>query len=92
MKIRDLKEMYKGEYCEVEVFKANESGEYYPDHFHTDNCETTDDYDDDTEIGIYSLMDEEEYNNTILVNGCVTADFGEWYGNKDAKVLCLLIK
>ena len=49
-------------------------------------------YDDDMEVGLYELMDEEEYNNTIMANCDIYADFEDWYGDKDAKVLCVMIK
>ncbi len=36
-------------------------------------------------------MDEDEYNKTILANSSTNANFDEYYGNKDAKVLVILI-
>lgn len=44
------------------------------------------------EVGLYELMNEEEYNNTLMANGDIYADFEDWYGDKDAKVLCIMIK
>lgn len=41
---------------------------------------------------LYSLMDETEYNNSILANTDTYADFANWYDDKNAKVLCALIK
>ena len=92
MTMKEIKEMYKEDgYCDIEVYAPNSYGTHYPNHFHTDNCEATDDYDDSTLIGLWGLMDEDDYNNTICANGCVSADFTEWYGDKDAKVLvCML--
>lgn len=39
----------------------------------------------------YYIMDEHYYDETICANGCVRADFEEWYDNKDAKVLVIMI-
>lgn len=38
----------------------------------------------------FYAMDEAEYNRTVWANGD-SADFNEWYGNKDAKVLVIVI-
>ena len=45
----------------------------------------------DKEVLHYEIMDEERYNETILANCCVDADFEGWYGTKDAKVLVLFL-
>lgn len=42
------------------------------------------------QIESYHIMDEDEYNSTICAN-CDSADFEEWYDNKDAKVLVIVI-
>lgn len=39
----------------------------------------------------FSEMDEEEYNSTIMGNSCEDADFEDWYGDKDAKVLVIVL-
>ncbi len=41
--------------------------------------------------GQVELMDEEEYGNTILANSSMYADFEDWYGCKDAKVLVVVL-
>lgn len=98
MTIKDVKKEYKGEYVELEVYEAVSGGKYYPSSFHTDNCRSLGEdsphgnYDDDMEVGLYELMNEEEYNNTIMTNCDIYADFEDWYGDKDAKVLCIMIK
>lgn len=85
MTVAEVKEMYKNrDYVDMEVYTG--------DHFHTDFCKWTDEYSDDSEVKGWSLMDEEEYNNTILANACPQADFEEWYDDKNAKVLVLLIE
>lgn len=39
----------------------------------------------------FSEMDEEEYNETILANSGVKADFDDWYDDKEAKVLVIVL-
>lgn len=98
MTIKDIKEEYKGKYAELEVYEAVSNGRYYPKYFHTDNCEPFGegvpygDYVDDMDVGLYELMNEEDYNNSIMANCDIYADFEAWYGDKDAKVLCIMIK
>ena len=107
MKVKELLKMYHGEYADVEIYIPRSIGEHYPTVFHTDNCEWV--YSDsvganvlmdvnfeklaDEEVGLYELMDEEEYNNSIRANSsepCPT--FDELYGNSSEKVLCIMIK
>ena len=98
MTVAEVKELYKGEYVDLEVYKPLSRGHYYPNHFHGDNCvglgdgSPEGDYTEDMEVGLYELMDEEEYNNALMANGDIYADFEDWYGDKDAKVLCIMIK
>ena len=90
--IKEVKELYKGKYAQIEVYKAIGAGEHYPNHFHTDNCKDIEEgFNDETEVGLYELMDEDDYNHSILANSCTSADFEEWYGDKDAKVLCIML-
>lgn len=68
--------------------------------FHTDYCYCIDwldadehviDRDKEMEID-WEIMDEDRYGSTILANSTVIADFAEWFGDNDAKILCVLIK
>jgi len=92
MKIKTLKEMYKGQYADIEVYRANGTGEYYPCRFHTDNCNVVDEeeFNDNSQVGFYELMDEEMYRNTIYANNQLEFDFEEWFG-KNAQVLCIML-
>lgn len=36
-------------------------------------------------------MDEEDYQHSILANSCEVADFAQWYDDKDAKVLVMML-
>lgn len=92
MVIDEIKKMYKGKYGNIEVYKPNNIGRYYPNHFHTDNCKFTEEYTDESEVGLYELMDEEDYNHSINANSCIVTDFGEWYGSKEIKILCIMLK
>ena len=89
MTIKDVKEMYK-DYVDIEVYTKIYTGNV--NQFHTDNCEYTEDYTDDSEVILYSLMGKEEYANTLLANSCedVNDYWGDW--NDDDKVLCIMIK
>lgn len=40
----------------------------------------------------FEIMEENHYNNTIMANSCDSADFEELYGDKNAKVLVVVLK
>lgn len=92
MTIREIMDMY--DVADVEVYESKGVGPHFPNHFHTDNCVAVENYDINQEHDriLYEVMDEEEYNQTILANTSVLADFEGWYGDKDAKVLCIMIE
>ena len=92
MTIGELKELLKEhgkEYCDIEVFVPTSCKLDKP--FHTDSIQGTDDYNDNSKVLDYEIMDEEDYGTSVLANSCVRADFEEWYDDKNAKVLCILI-
>lgn len=93
--IRDIKgyvEAWGEKYVDIEVYKPMGIGEHYPNHFHTDNCKYTDDWDEDTEIGLFELMDKEDYEHTILANSSMEIDdyWADW--NDEDKVLVCMKK
>lgn len=90
MTVSEVKNLYEGQYTCVEVYEAKSKGENYPYHFHTDNCYCVEERADD-EVGFYELMDEETYEHSILATANLRANFEDWYGNKDAKVLCMML-
>lgn len=62
--------------------------------FHTDKVDCIDgDFDSlkDREVLTYEAMDEDEYNATIYANCGMKADFDEWFDDKNAKILCILL-
>ena len=89
--VKDVKEMFAGQYDDIEVYKPFEKGKYYPKYFRTGNCKFTEDYSDESEVGLYQLMNEDDYDHSILANASVKADFGMWYDDKNAKVLCIML-
>lgn len=48
-------------------------------------CDGIDDFD-------FEVMDEDDYNTSVLANTGILADFKDFYGNKDAKVLVIVLK
>jgi hypothetical protein len=48
-------------------------------------CDGIDDFD-------FEVMDEDDYNTSVLANTGILADFKDTYGNKDAKVLVIVLK
>lgn len=99
MTIKDvLLKFMHGEYADVEVYRPRNTGDFYPDCFHTDNCDVLSadapagNFTENMEVGFYGLLSEREYNATLLVNSETIADFEDWYGDKNAKVLCIMIK
>ena len=43
------------------------------------------------EVSFYQFFNEDDYNNEILANCDITVDFNDCYGNKNAKVLCIMV-
>lgn len=98
MTIKEVKEMYKekfdnGEVYDIEVYEPRGWGRHYPDHFHTDNCDFVDEseWNDDTFVELYELMNEEDYRYSIDANSCISTNFEEWYDDKNAKVLVMML-
>lgn len=84
MTIRDVKEMFGDKFFDYEVYEGKR--------FHTDFCRSTEEYSDEDEVETWELVDEEGYNNTILANASPAADFDEWYGDQNVKILLILKK
>ena len=79
--------------AEVQIFRFTQLDRYIRG-IHTDNTGGMDmnvaDLPEEFK-GDVQLMDEEEYDNTLLANSCTSADFEDWYGDKDAKVLVVVL-
>ena len=92
MTIREIIEKHK-EVAAVEIYESIGIGSHFPISFHTDNCTYIEDYDPDKDYSpiMFSVVDEDEYNKTINANTCMTDDFEDLYGNKEAKVLLIMV-
>lgn len=95
MTIKEVREMYANDnYVDEEIYISKEPKRYIRG-FHGDFIESAEmnslNINDDTPVYMEQLMDEEDYNNSILANSSVSADFAEWYDDKDARILCILI-
>lgn len=90
MTIKELTETINN-YDDIEVYYPLSTGRHYPNYFHTDNCKLVDNYNELSQVGFYELMGENEYNNSLLANSDISADFADWYGSSNAKVLCIML-
>lgn len=88
MTIEEVEDLFKGQYANVEVYKNYNSTKYG---FHTDRIKSVDNFSSTEEVKEYSLVNEEEYGETVLANSSLNANFEEWYGDKNAKVLLIKV-
>lgn len=92
MTIKEVKEHYKGQYVDCEIYRFSGSAHnIHGDFIYTPDDVVNDQYDENEEVVYENLMDEEEYDMTINANSGVTTDFDEWYGNKNAQVLVIIL-
>ncbi len=92
MTIKELLDKYDGQYVDYEVYcRVGKIG--HSRIFHTDTIEEILEggYRDTWEILDYELMNEQDYDTSVLANASPEADFAEWYGDKEAKLLCILV-
>lgn len=92
---KELQEIAKNnQVAAVELWQTTNSPEHYRG-IHTDTITPYDEELEDmpTEFDIveYRIMDEEEYNTTVLANVGINADFAYLFGDKDAKVLIIIL-
>lgn len=97
----DILDKEKNKVADVEVYFPRfrfENARY----FHTDTIKGTDmsyeeaiRYIQEHQLTLsdieYDTMDQDDYNNSICANGGESFDFGELYGDNEAKVLCILL-
>lgn len=88
MTLKEMKLKENGNYVDMEVFYLNNSKDVS---YHTDKIKSCDDYEDNMTIIDYRLMNEQEYNDTVLANSCIEADFQDWYGKTDCKILVAIV-
>lgn len=92
MVVSEVKNMFKNQYVDIEYYRSNDNHSHiitFNMEYCTgiDACEVT----NDMEVIAYQLMNEQEYNENLLANSGITCDFDDWYGDKTAKVLCILL-
>lgn len=79
--------------ADVEIYRFTQADRYIRG-IHTDNTVgmdmTVDELPDEFK-GIVQMMDEDEYENTLLANSCMSADFEDCHGDKYAKVLVVVL-
>ena len=94
MTINNVLKMYDGEFDDFEVYEYTD---YRNNHIHTDTIRAIDvesnpslmdrEYKDmDIE-----LMDEEDYNYSVAAGTGMKANFTEWFGNPNAKILVIAL-
>lgn len=94
MKLKELKELLKTqgkEFAEIEAYTYNTYINERNKSLHTDCIELTD-VSDNTDVKNYVLMGEEEYNQTILANQGYSVDYEDIYGDKNAKLLIVIVE
>lgn len=92
MTVSEIIEKENGNYAEVEVWQyTDKSHRLHSDFIRNIDGQYAIDCYEFCEAHDYRIMDEEEYNATVLANTSEYADFDSWYGNKDAKVLVIMI-
>ena len=92
MTIRELLKAEHGNYDDWEVYEPFAVGNSDNRGFYSDYIRGIDDVDMAAEVINYEIMDEEDYNNSVLANTSACADFEEWYDDKGARVLCILVQ
>ena len=92
MTIKEVKEQYKGQYVECEIYRFTGSvHNIHSDFIYTPDDVEDDQYNENEEVVYEELMDEEEYGRTVIANGDVTADFEDWFGDKNAQILVIIL-
>ena len=89
MTIREVKELYRGEYADIEVYVPTSFR--CSDPFHTDAVRGTDDYSDDSEVITYSNKDKEDYISSLYANCDMPWKWEDCFNPED-RILCILIK
>lgn len=92
MTIKEVKEYYRGQYVECEIYRFTDfTHRVHSDFIYTPDDIENDQYNENEEVVYEELMDEEEYGRTVIANGDVTADFEDWFGDKNAQILVIIL-
>lgn len=87
MTVKELKEQYKGKCAGTELYRYRDGIH----EIHADSIFAVNDDCDDQEVCDFKLMGESEYNKTIYAHSTYTADFDDYFGDKNAKVLIIVL-
>lgn len=89
MTIGEIKDMYDGEFADINVFEWTDS--MHRNGYSADYSRELDDteYSDDDEALDYDLMDEDDYNSRVLSN--VSVSFRDMYNEGD-QILCIKVQ
>lgn len=87
MNINEIKNLEKNNYTNVEVYKETNKG--YSRAWHGDFLKEIERYTGLEEVERWTVMDKDDYNNSILANSCM---FFEDFYEKNEKILVILLK
>lgn len=88
MKVSELLKEYSEKWTDYELYRYVGTKR----NIHTDNIKSVCGTHNELEVLDYALIDEEEYDKTVLANACESADFEDWYDDKNAKVLVIIVE
>lgn len=87
MTIQTLIHNHAGEYDHLEVYKRKN---FTCRQFTSYDCTLTDDYNENTQVRFFELMDEARYNEAFQKRKKLPYDFMQLYGDHNVKVLCIM--
>lgn len=90
MTIKEVKEHYRGQYVECEIYRFTDFTHRVHSDFISDDIED-ELYNENEEVLYEELMDEEEYGMTVIANTDTVADFADWFGDKNAQILVIIL-
>lgn len=85
-----LKKFPEGIY--FEIYRRKDATYHPRNPFHGDYIQFVENAGLSSEVETWELMNEEDYRKSICANSSDEVNFEEWYSDKDARVLCILIK
>lgn len=86
--IKDMKNIDKNIY-DYDIYRYIDNNNKK---LHTDYIQAIYENYENMEVKEYYILGEQEYDDTILANSSYYADFGSWCGNKNAKILVIIVE
>lgn len=87
MTVREVIASNRGKCVDVEIYRYNSIKKIIAtDFIESVECEA------ETEVETWELMNELEYEQSVMSNTGEKADFEAWYDDKNAKVLVIIVK